>query len=209
MRHILFGSSTGFGVGDYENGGWATQLRLFIDRQEKREDHNLVNLCVSGDTTRSLLARLGQEAKLRIRDNPPQDFKFLIAIGGNDSRINKIEKEKNVSEQEFKLNLLKLIKITKKLCREIILIGLSPVYEPQTTPFKEQKYYYNERIEKYDQIIKNVAKDKNIKFVNIFSEFKNKDLAKLFADGLHPNTQGHKIIFEKVKKELFESNKVV
>jgi len=34
-----------------------------------------------------------------------------------------------------------------------------------------------------------------------------KDFPALFADGLHPNTEGHKMIFEKVSSELF-GNKV-
>lgn len=203
MRHILFGDSIGFGVGDYQNGGWATQLRLFIDRQKKAKDHNLINLSISGDTTRLLLARFEREVKLRMRNHSPKEFRFLIAIGSNDTRRNKLEKEKNISKEEYRKNLLQLIKLAEKLCEKIVIIGLPPVDEKYTTPFKEQKYYYNQTLKEYNQIAQKIAQEKNLKFIDIWAEFEGKDLSQLFPDGLHPNTQGHQIIFEKVKKELF------
>jgi lysophospholipase L1-like esterase len=203
MRHILFGDSIGFGVGDYENGGWATQLRLFIDRSQKNKAHNLINLSISGDTTRGLLNRMEREAKLRMRDKSPEEFRFLIAIGTNDSRVNKDDLENDISKEEFRENILKLIKIAEKLSKEIVLIGLVPVYEPQTTPFKENKHYIVSRMEEYNRVLREVAQERELKFVNMFADWKTKDLEILFADGLHPNTEGHKMIFETVKKALF------
>jgi lysophospholipase L1-like esterase len=203
MRHILFGDSIGFGVGDYENGGWATQLRLFIDRSQKNKAHNLINLSISGDTTRGLLNRMEREAKLRMRDKSPEEFRFLIAIGTNDSRVNKDDLENDISKEEFRENILKLIKIAEKLSKEIVLIGLVPVYEPQTTPFKENKHYIVSRMEEYNRVLREVAQERELKFVDMFADWKTKDLEILFADGLHPNTEGHKMIFETVKKALF------
>lgn len=204
MRHILFGDSIGFGVGDYENGGWATQLRLFIDRDKKSKDHNLINLSVSGDTTRNLLNRMEREAKLRIRDNKPDEFKFLIAIGTNDARVDKDNFDNNISVEEFEKNMLQIIEIAQNLSKEVVLIGLVPVNELLTRPYKENKHYLLEQLKKYNQVLKNVALEKNLKFIDMFDDWMQKDLPSLFADGLHPNTLGHQMIFEAVKTNLFK-----
>jgi lysophospholipase L1-like esterase len=49
-----------------------------------------------------------------------------------------------------------------------------------------------------------VALDNNILFVPIFNSMKEKMDAgsDLFADGLHPNNDGHQLIFELVRPEL-------
>ncbi len=202
MRHILFGDSIGFGVGDYRNGGWATQLRLFIDRTSKSKDSNLINLSISGDTTRGLLSRMEREAKLRIRDNSPDEFKFLIAIGTNDSRVNMDDPDNDISIEEFEKNILELVDIAKQLSREVVLIGLVPIFEKLTTPFKENKHYLVERMEKYNQVLENVASKKNLVFVDMFADWKKMNIQSLFDDGLHPNTKGHQLIFEKIKTTL-------
>ena len=204
MRYILFGDSIGVGVGDYQNGGWATQLRLLIDRQRQSKDHTLINLSISGETSRGLVARLEQEARLRMRQHNPREFTFLIAIGTNDARINKANSFDNTSLTEFEQNIEKLISITKKLSVELILIGILPVDETFTLPYKEEKYYQLENLREYNQIIKNVANRFKIQFIGMYDEWvQRKDLTALFADGLHPNINGHKMIFEKIQAELF------
>ncbi|PIR62815.1 MAG: hypothetical protein COU65_01470 [Candidatus Pacebacteria bacterium CG10_big_fil_rev_8_21_14_0_10_42_12] len=203
MRHILFGDSIGFGVGDYQNGGWATQLRLFIDRNSKSKDSNLINLSISGDTTRGLLDRMKREATLRIRDHEPEEFRFLIAIGTNDSRINKDDLDNDISIEEFEKNILRLVEIAKNLSREVVLIGLVPVFEKLTTPFKEDKHYLVERLEKYNQVLANVATKNNLLFIDMFADWKQMDLETLFDDGLHPNTKGHQMMFEIIRDILF------
>jgi len=203
MRHILFGDSIGFGVGDYERGGWATQLRLFIDQQQRRKDHNFINLSVSGDTTRNMLVRMEREALLRMRQDPPDDFTFLIAVGANDSRVDTSNPANDISVDEYKENMLKLVNIAITLSHEVILIGLVPVDETRTAPYKEQKYYTMDQIEKYNEVIRSVAEEKQLRFVNFLPEWKNKDVASLLADGLHPNTEGHRIMFETIKTSLF------
>jgi len=203
MRHILFGDSIGFGVGDYERGGWATQLRLFIDQQHRRKDHNLINLSISGDTTRNMLARMEREACLRMRQDPPEDFTFLIAVGANDSRIDEGNATNNISIDEYRENLIKLVTIATNLSHEVILIGLVPVDETRTAPYKEQKYYTMDQVEKYNEVIRSVASEKHLRFVNFLPDWKNKDLTVLLADGLHPSTEGHQIMFETIKTTLF------
>jgi lysophospholipase L1-like esterase len=203
MRYFLFGDSIGFGTGDFEKGGWATQLRLLIDRNQKK-DHTLTNLSVAGDTTRELLIRLEQETKVRIRPGETKDnYTLLLAIGTNDARIDKINESRNILQEEYESNIRKLISIAENYFAHITLIGLPPVDEKRTTPFKEQNFYTNDNLGAYENILKNVAGDSGCQFVPLFEMWKNKDTAELMYDGLHPNTQGHELIYQEIRSHLF------
>lgn len=178
-------------------------MRLFIDRQKQSKDHNLINLSVSGDKTSNVLGRMEREARLRMRLNPPDDFTVLIAIGTNDSQIDKLNPVKNIDINEFENNIRKIIEIAERLSIEVILIGLVPVDETKTAPYKEQKYYLVEKLEEYNNVLQKISEEKQLRFVNFFPNWINMNLNELFDDGLHPNTEGHKIIFETIKNQLF------
>lgn len=97
-----------------------------------------------------------------------------------------------------------MIEITQKLGVKLVLIGILPVDEALTSPYKEQKYYQREKHRQYNQIIENTANRFTVKFVDMYDEWERRDdFPTLFADGLHPNTKGHKMIFERVVTELF------
>ena len=204
MRHILFGDSIGFGVGDFEKGGWATQLRLFIDQDKKKKDNNLINLSVSGDTTRDLLARFESETKVRIRPGENRDnYTLLLAIGTNDARIDKANPGRDIPIEEYQSNLEKLITLANPFYAKIVVIGFPPVDEARTLSFKEQNFYYNENIEKYNQIAGAVTKKNGCLFIDLYPLWKDLDVTSLSYDGLHPNTAGHELLFEQIRAILF------
>lgn len=146
-----------------------------------------------------------QEARLRMRQHNPREFTFLIAIGTNDARINKASSSDDVSPAKFEQNIERLIKITQKLGVALVLIGVLPVDEAYTMPYKEEKFYQLEKLREYNQIIKAVANRFKIKFIDMYEEWaEREDFPALFADGLHPNTTGHEMILKKVVAELFK-----
>lgn len=200
---MLFGDSIGFGVGDYEKGGWATQLRLAIDRAKKDKTHNLINLSVSGDTTRSLLARFEREVKVRIRpEETKENYTLILAIGTNDARVDRENVSRNINLDEYRDNLRHLIDIAQKYFCRIIIMGLPAVDELRTAPFKEQNYYLNDNLVKYEQIARKIAKLHNCEFMPLHRLFPQEIRTSLLEDGLHPNTEGHHIIFEAVRQEV-------
>lgn len=203
MRYILFGDSIGVGSGDFENAGWASQLRLYIDRDKQLKDHTLINLSIAGDTSRGLLTRMESEMRLRMRDMGPEEFTLLIAIGTNDSKDNHADPQQNISPQEFRTNIVKLIDIGQTLAGKVILIGPPPVYEPKTSPYKEEKYYTRHNIDEYNQILIDCAKEKDVQMINILPLWQNFDLKTLFDDGLHPNAKGAKIMYDQIRDFMF------
>ncbi|MCD6550291.1 hypothetical protein J7K24_01980, partial [bacterium] len=136
---------------------------------------------------------------------------IIFAIGINDSQFIHSKKDNHrVPIGKFKDNIQKLIKLAQKFSSKIIFVGLTPVDETKTTPipWNTDKFYRNEYIQQYNQIIKEACREKKIYFIEIFEKLKVTDDQKLLKDGLHPNSDGHQRIFEIVKDFLIE-NKIV
>src|SRR5438270_8640503 len=86
MRVLVFGDSIAQGFWDTE-GGWVATLskhytELALKDLRNNKQPGIYNLRISGDTTRSLLARIESETK--VRKWPGEPLLVLIAIGTND-----------------------------------------------------------------------------------------------------------------------------
>lgn len=205
---LAFGDSIVFGRGNNIDRGWAGRLRKYFEAKDYY--NGLYNLGIPGNSTADLLERIETECKARIKIKMPEDkFVILIGIGINDSRlIGKLDNPQT-KEDEFKDNILNLINISKKYTKHVVFIGLTPVDESRTKPY-EGTYFLNERIEKFNEIIKKSCTKNKILFVDMLNEIKNKkiDFAQLLDDGLHPNARGYEEMHKIIKKSLIE-NKLI
>lgn len=61
-------------------------------------------------------------------------------------------------------------------------------------------YYTNENIRKYNDIMREVCEKNDVLFLDT-EPLNNED----FDDGLHPNANGHKKIFDQIKTFLIEN----
>jgi len=197
MKKIcVFGASIACGAWDFEEQGWANRLRKHIE-SKKGTEYLLHNLSISGDRTGLLLKRL--EADL---DAAEPDI-VIFDVGRNDSIFIKKENKNRIEKKQFQENLKKIIRITRKYAKKIIFIGLTNVNEKKVNPWDEElgRYYYKKYIREYDEILEKFCKENNISYVKLFGLLdENKDL----YDGLHPNSEGHKKLFEKVRNFLEE-----
>jgi lysophospholipase L1-like esterase len=213
MKYLLFGDSIAWGMSDYIKRGWAGRLRKYIYLNKKhtlkksflifpRKNRFFKNFSIPGQTTTGLLKKLRKIEHRYKKIYADRKFLVIIAIGTNDSRINKSSPHKNISETIFKKNINEIIKISKGLSSDIWIIGLLPVYEKKTSPFMKKNYYLNKRIERYDKILKSCSKKENIKFIELYDFFIKKDIKLLLKDGLHPNKTGHQLIYEHILKNF-------
>ncbi len=192
-RICVFGDSITWGAVDPENGGWVAQLRRYFETNNY--DISVYNQGVSGDNTDDLLARFEVECKAR----EPQII--IFAIGVNDSQYIKTKDNPRVSLEKFQKNLVNLINQAKKFSDKIAFIGLTAVEDKKLMPIPwsdEEKFYDNDNVAKYNSIIERVSLEYNLPFLNLLDLLEVKDL----DDGLHPNTEGHKKMFLKVKDFL-------
>jgi len=191
----IFGDSITWGAFDPKKGGWVSRLKSYF---EINEDYNVevYNQGVSGDDTDSLLARFKTECIAR----KPQII--IFAIGINDSQYMITKDNPQVSLKKFQNNLIKLINQAKNFSSKIVFIGITKVEESKTMPvfWSSERFYDNNNIFKYNLIIKNLTKKLNLPFMDLFDLLSIND----FEDGIHPNSNGHKKIFLKVKDYLLD-----
>lgn len=190
-RICIFGDSITWGAGLHIREAWANLLRNYI---ESKSNHyiEVYDLGIDGNTTRDLLNRFEVEAEAR------KPELIIFAIGVNDSMFRNGNNYEIDSEQ-FNENLRKIYEEAKKFTDNIWFVGLAKGSDSETNPLKRSstgKCYSKESIEKYNAIIKEFAKQKSLHFVDIYKLLSDSD----FDDGLHPNIEGHKKIFELVKK---------
>lgn len=198
-RILVFGDSIAYGKVDTE-GGWVARLRKYFDFQAAkhldRDLPNVYNQGVSGDTAEDILKRLEAETAARVEE----ETIFVLAVGTNDSVVD--NGQPRYSEQQFRDNYQSIISKMKAHSNKILLVGILPVNESQTTPipWRPHRHYLNRQILLFDSIISDTAKNNNLPYVSLFELFKDK-LA-LFPDGLHPNNQGHQLICEQIQAKL-------
>jgi lysophospholipase L1-like esterase len=195
MNICIFGDSITWGAYDPKNGGWANSLRNSLEP----DDIQLYNCGISGDTTSDLLKRFKTEADAR------KPKIIIFAIGINDSQYINTKDNPKVSVSDFRSNIEKLIEEAKRFTDNVIFIGLNNVNEDEVTPTPwddKNNFYCNENIEIYNNIIKEIIEKEDLDFIDLKEVIALEDL----YDGLHPNTQGHKKIFEEVKKFLKSKN---
>ncbi len=194
----IFGDSITWGAWDPEKGGWGARLRSYFETNNV--EINVYNCGVSGDNTDDLLQRFKIEAIAR------EPNIIIFAIGINDSQYINSKDNPRVSIEKFQNNLQELVSQAKQITSKIIFVGLTKVDELKTIPISwdKIKYYDMENVSKYNSIIKNFCQKNKLTFINMLDLLRNEDL----EEGLHPNINGHKKMFEKIKKFLID-NKIV
>jgi len=203
----VFGASTTWGAWDTERGGWVQRLRRHFEANEVDDGYiSVYNLGVDGDNTSDLLKRFKFETRQRIKKGWYDDIIIIFSIETNDSMYVKSKDGPQISLEKFKNNLKELIKQAEKFTKKVIFSGGLKVEESKTTPVSWDSglHYTNKNIQKYNQIIKSVCQEHKLLFIDIFDLLDKSDL----EDGLHPNSQGHQKIFERVRDFLLK-NKLV
>lgn len=210
-RILVFGDSITYGAWDKESG-WVQRLRKLIDKKNISDPINadflIYNLGVSSDTSQSVLERFESEIKSRSRGN--EELILIFAIGINDSHYIHSKNNFTYTHQEFQDNLQNIISLAKNYSSKIIFLGLTPVDDSKMdpSPWNKDESYKNEYIQEFNNIIKSVCKKNDVYFIEIFKKLIKKDYKNLLIEGLHPNTNGHKKIFQIVKNFLIK-NKII
>ncbi|VVB76412.1 GDSL-like Lipase/Acylhydrolase family protein [Candidatus Tiddalikarchaeum anstoanum] len=194
---LVFGDSIIFGKGDDGNNGWVGRLKKEL---ESENDSNAVfNLGISGNSTKDLLKRIEVECEARIKNKPEHKYVIIIGVGANDSK--KTEGVDVTTFDEFTENIKKICETARKFTKNVIFMGLMPFDERFTHPYKTSVFTI-EKVKKYNDFIMGYCKDNKIFFIDMFEHFIKTDYKKLFYDGIHPNTEGYDLMYERIKKIL-------
>jgi lysophospholipase L1-like esterase len=207
---FVFGDSIAHGNWDIE-GGWVQKIRTFLDTKAispNFKNYSFVyNLGIDGDTSTLILKRVKSEFKARF--DLEKDCLFIFEFGTNDSILSKKNHKKPViSKKIFEKNLDNLTNFAKKFTKKILFIGPLPVREIKTNPvsWNADIFYSNKSISEYNQLMKAFCLKRGILFLDLFEIFSKGDYPSLLIDGVHPNDEGHKKIYELVKETLKKEN---
>lgn len=172
--YCIFGDSVA--QASYVKTGWVELLRQYLEDKYKDGFINVFNLGIGGNTTEDILKRFKTEALSRNLSS------IIFAVGINDTKYN--------DSEQFRSNLEKLVGLAKEFTPKITFVGLVLGNWTGDEPFSQK------RTTNYNQIIKEVAESKECAFIQLQDKLNTKD----FQDGLHPNEQGHRKMFEVIKK---------
>ncbi len=178
MEICIFGDSIVWGAYDPIGGGWVARLKKDLASTDK--NITLTNHGVCGENTISLLKHFTNKMSCR------QPQLVIIAIGANDPS----------SKEKFRLNIQNLISHAKSITPRLIFLELVSINRRRNIAkiFFGIKKVLDER----NDILQDLCKKNNIALITLSHLLTKKD----FLDGLHPNSRGHKKIFEEVKKQL-------
>lgn len=206
MRILIFGDSITQGFWDLEYGGWVQRVRKEYDRQTVK---NLAgrwpaffNLGIDGDTTASVVKRMGYEIEARRWQDDP--FVLVFQVGINDTQF--AGDEVMATPEKYREELDVLANAAQHYSDKILFIGLAPVDDALCNPWAHSPTgvsFKNERILEFEGELRKFCIEKDIPCVQIFEKFQAaQQESNLLADGLHPNDAGHQLIAELVKPEL-------
>jgi len=208
MRILCFGDSITEGFHDTEGGGWCDRLKTHVFAKEVATDYSydrtVINLGISGDTTGDILRRVKAETESRVLKFPTQTHDvLLLAVGVNDSMFAMESRANEVSLETFQKNLQEIQRLTSELVGQVVVVGIAPVVEErvQPMPWAPTLGYANTEIKRYDEALRQFASENGHVFIAMSDVFGNR-IADYLPDGVHPNTAGHQLMFERIKLQL-------
>lgn len=205
MQLLICGASQVQGVGDPE-GGWADHIKRWRHRQMfqmgGKYTGGTFNLGVAGDSAVQILERMKHEIPERRWLDWPMTI--IFAGGANSARSHKPDDDYESTPEEFAKILEDVVALTHQHKTRLLFVGMTPLDETRTNPTNAGFYFSQERLKLFDDVMTKVAHIHNIQKVELFDAMlARKDWQDLlFKDGQHPNGDGHRWIFERIKPEL-------
>jgi lysophospholipase L1-like esterase len=195
---FALGDSLTRGTGDADGKGYTGYLSDLL-KEKSDQDINLFNSAIKGETSRGLLRQLEQS---EIQRQAKQADVIVMTIGGND-----------LFQQGAALESLNINSINGK--KQIYLSNVKKIYSQLRTMNKDAVIYhvglYNPFSNLPDakttssivrdwnfQTAETAAGFENIVYVPTFDLFQLQVENYLYSDQFHPNTEGYKLMAERV-----------
>jgi lysophospholipase L1-like esterase len=209
-RILVFGASVVAGFWDTE-GGWVHRLKTDLRKLSKENGENIqvYNLGVSGHTTADLLSRMENEIQAR-KDEENHEIVVFISIGENDALYDSIKDDYRVPKHRFLSNFREIIDIAQEHSVKVYFMGNHPV-NPRQVDEETMLDRHELDIEARDEYFRagrNICGEKGIKTLDISEKVDGEEFKSRLFDGLHPDNEGHKKIYEVVKKHLDENSSI-
>ncbi|MDW9378619.1 SGNH/GDSL hydrolase family protein [Chryseobacterium sp. JV558] len=192
---LFFGDSITYGEYDGIFGGWVDILKRYALQQFHEGNGDeliLFNLGIGGETTEGLLKRIPHE--LNARNSNDGNIVFL-SFGANDLAIK--DGVQIVDPEKFKNNMSTAITHAKEFSNEIYLVSILPFSQKiDGVVVSSGKKRINGDVVVYNQILKDLAAENALGYIDFYSAFLEDKEILLSADGVHPNEKGYGMMAE-------------
>jgi acyl-CoA thioesterase I len=185
MRYgLFFGDSITYGEYDGVFGGWVDIL--------KRYELILFNLGIRGETTEGLVKRISYEMAAR---NSADGNIIFMGYGAND--LAKKDGNYVVNPEKFRNNIWGAIQTAKLFSNDIYLVSILPFSKNVNgVVVASGKLRTNDEVVVYNQILKDIAVENSLHYIDFYSAFLEDKEFLLSADGVHPNEKGYGMMAE-------------
>lgn len=192
---LFFGDSITYGEYDGVFGGWVDILKRYA-LQKFHEGNGdeliLFNLGIGGETTEGLLKRMPVELSAR---NSADGNLVFISYGANDLAIK--EGVQVVNREKFKENMIRAVQQAQQYSNDIYLVSILPVSKNiDGVVVSSGKLRSNEEVIAYNDILKSIAADYSLGYIDFHSALLEDKEILLSADGVHPNEKGYGMMAE-------------
>lgn len=185
-NYIIIGDSIAYGIGDYETLGWATMFKKNIMSKDNTYVCNNFAHIVGypGATSFEVLERIDAVYAALMYNGFENNV--ILAIGINDV-FEYAESGRNTID-EYISNIKNISNFIKKQGAKLIIVGLTLTDDNDI----------NQLILDYDNSLREFCESKEINYIPMLDLFTEDDL----IDGLHPNKEGYKNMFDRIKKYI-------
>lgn len=174
-RIVAFGDSLTAGLGVATEDTYPARLQRRLDEQGLR--YRVINAGVSGDTTAGGVRRV----EWVLKSHPDM---VILELGGNDGL-------RGLNVQETKANLEQIIQRCQEASVTVILAGM-----------KLPPNYGADYTKAFEAIYPALAKRYRVPLIPFFLDGVAGSASLNQADGIHPTSEGYRIITEKVLEQI-------
>jgi lysophospholipase L1-like esterase len=196
---VVIGDSGVYGWGDSLEGGWCERLRRHWMGLPLAPV--VYPLGVRGDGLERVAARLPAELACRgeFRRQTPQGL--LLAVGLNDTaRVGRRDGRPQLAPEAFLFGLQQLLRPLRQQI-PVLVLGLTPVLE-EAMPFADVLWYSLSEVRQYEALLEEACLELDVPFLPLLDSFLEDPAWPrwLDADGLHLNSDGHRQVYERVRR---------
>ncbi len=191
---LFFGDSITYGEYDGVFGGWVDILKRFALQKfnEGSDELILFNLGIGGETTEDLLKRLPHEMSVR---NAADGNIIFLGYGANDLAVK--DGVQMVNREQFKNNMINAVQHAKQYAEEICLVSILPFSDKvDGITAASGKLRTNTEVLTYNQILKDIADEHAVQYIDFHTAFLPDKEILLSGDGVHPNEKGYGLMAE-------------
>lgn len=203
MRILVFWDSIWEWYCDFENWWWLQILKRELWKEyDFLYDVWMCSICsYSSDNLINIFQHFYNAYSRRESWQEKQTI-VIFSIGLNDARFHGDSPVTSLIQFQKNIETLYYLAKNDPLTQKVVFLGLTPVIESKTSPetIWWEGAYLNSEIQKYDAVIQDFCKWKEIFYIPLFDVLTSEDIFE--KDWLHPNASGHKKIYQRVREYL-------